>query len=147
MGGTCPSVGIAGGYTQGGGHGLTASRLGLAADQALEWEVLTVDGEVVRALPEENSDLYWALSGGGGNYAIVISLVAKAYRGQITSAANLTWSAEGLAQDKFYEAIRVYISSLPALLDAGATSTWLNLNASFTMSPAVGFGMTKEELD
>lgn len=40
VGGTCPTVGLAGGYTQGGGHGSLASKLGLGADQALEWKFL-----------------------------------------------------------------------------------------------------------
>ncbi len=42
VGGECLTVGIAGGYTQGGGHSALTSRFGLAADQALEWEVITV---------------------------------------------------------------------------------------------------------
>lgn len=39
--GDCPTVGIAGGYTQGGGTSPLASKFGLAADQVLEWEVVT----------------------------------------------------------------------------------------------------------
>ncbi|KAK7932726.1 FAD binding domain-containing protein [Apiospora marii] len=148
VGGTCPSVGIAGGYTQGGGHGLTVSALGLGADQVLEWEVVTADGEIVKASPKTNPDLYWALSGGGGGtFGVVIALTVKAHQDRITAGANLTWTNEGITQDKYYEAIRLYISSLPPLLDAGATSTWLNNNATFSVSPAVGFGMSKEDLD
>lgn len=78
--GTCPTVGMAGGYTQGGGTSPVATRLGLGADQVLEWEVVTVQGQLLTATPTENSDLYWALSGGGGgNYAAVLWLthVAK----------------------------------------------------------------------
>ena len=37
---------------------------GLASDQTLEFEVVTTEGELVVASPTENSDLYWALSGG-----------------------------------------------------------------------------------
>lgn len=40
VGGNCPTVGIAGGYTQGGGHSPLSSKFGMAADQALEWEVV-----------------------------------------------------------------------------------------------------------
>jgi hypothetical protein len=61
--GECPTVGFAGGYTQGGGHSALSSRYGLAADQTLEWEVITGNGEFVKASPTENEDLYWALSG------------------------------------------------------------------------------------
>jgi len=62
-GGECPTVGLAGGYTQGGGHSALASKYGLAADQTLEWEVVTGTGEFVKASITENEDLYWALSG------------------------------------------------------------------------------------
>lgn len=65
VGGDCPTVGISGGYTQGGGHSLLNSAYGMAADQVLEWEVVTTQGEHLIATPTENEDLYWALSGGG----------------------------------------------------------------------------------
>lgn len=148
VGGTCPTVGMAGGYTQGGGHGLTVSKFGLGADQALEWEVVTADGEIITASPEENQDLYWALAGGGGGtYAAVLSLTVKAYPDGITAGANMTFSAAGISLDKFYDGIEAYISGLPNVLDAGATSTWLNNNETFILSPAVGVGMNKKRMD
>lgn len=67
VGGECPTVGIAGGYTQGGGHSALASKHGLAADQTLEWELVTGTGEYLIANRHQNTDLYWALSGGGGS--------------------------------------------------------------------------------
>lgn len=65
VGGSCPTIGIAGGYTQGGGHSPLASKFGLAADQTLEFEVIDGRGEIIKANRNTNSDLYWALSGGG----------------------------------------------------------------------------------
>ncbi|KAI1175120.1 putative alcohol oxidase [Nemania sp. FL0916] len=148
VGGTCPTVGVAGGYTQGAGHGLLASSLGLGADQALEWEVVTSDGVFRRASPSINPDLYWALTGGGGGtYGLVVALTVRAYPDRTTSAANLTFSNEGVSQDTFFEGIRAYVIGLPSVLDAGATSIWFNTNKTFTLSPAVGFGMTKKALD
>ena len=41
-----------------------SSEHGLAADQTLSFEVITSSGKVVTASPYENTDLYWALSGG-----------------------------------------------------------------------------------
>jgi FAD/FMN-containing dehydrogenase len=58
------TVGMAGGYTQGGGHSMLGSMYGLAADQTLSFEVITTEGEFLTASPTENHDLYWALSGG-----------------------------------------------------------------------------------
>ncbi|KAI1806734.1 hypothetical protein F4811DRAFT_508990, partial [Daldinia bambusicola] len=75
--GDLPSVGIAGGYTQGGGTSPLGTKFGLAADQVLEWEVVTGNGELLTATPTENQDLYWALSGGGGGtYGVVLSMTA-----------------------------------------------------------------------
>ncbi|KAI1371219.1 putative alcohol oxidase [Hypoxylon crocopeplum] len=148
VGGTSPSVGYAGGYAQGGGHGYLASRYGFGADQVLEWEVVTANGTYLTASPSRNKDLYWALSGGGGgSYAVVVSMTVKAYPEQITAASNLTWTSEGISQDIFYAGINAYLSRLPSILDAGATTTWLNSNESFAVQPAVGFGMSSEKLD
>jgi hypothetical protein len=63
--GECSTVGLAGGYTRGGGHSALMSKYGLGADQVLEWEVVTADGKLCVANRKRNNDLYWALSGGG----------------------------------------------------------------------------------
>lgn len=79
--GFCPTVGVAGGYTQGGGHSPLASANELAADNTLEFEVVTTKGEHLIANPEQNSDLFWALSGGGGStFAVVISMIIKTFK-------------------------------------------------------------------
>jgi FAD/FMN-containing dehydrogenase len=61
VGGECSTVGVAGGYTQGGGHSALSTSFGLGADQTLEWEVVTASGKLVTASRTENEDLYWAL--------------------------------------------------------------------------------------
>lgn len=54
------------------GNSTLASKYGLSADQALEWEVVNGTGKLLRASRIENSDLFWALSGGGGGtYGVV----------------------------------------------------------------------------
>jgi FAD/FMN-containing dehydrogenase len=64
-----PTVGIAGGFLQGGGHSTYTSYYGLAADQVLAITAVTADGRVVEAHEGENADLFWAFrGGGGGNY-------------------------------------------------------------------------------
>lgn len=148
VGGNCPTVGLAGGYTQGGGHGPLASKFGLAADQVLEWEVVTGTGELLTASPSQNSDLYWALSGGGGaTYGVVLSLTSKAYPDQRTAGANLAFTNEGVSQDTFYDAVETFIANLPPLVDAGAVSYWLLTNTFFIMAPTIGPGLEKSQME
>jgi FAD/FMN-containing dehydrogenase len=71
-GGVVSSTGIAG-LTLGGGIGFTMGRHGLAADNVLAAEVVTADARVLHATAQENTDLYWAIRGGGGNFGVVSS--------------------------------------------------------------------------
>ena len=67
--GTASSIGI-GGLTLGGGTGYLVRRFGLALDNLLSVEVVTAEGEIVKAGKKENEDLFWALRGGGGNFGV-----------------------------------------------------------------------------
>jgi hypothetical protein len=71
-GGYEESVGLAGGFAQGGGVGDFTAQYGLMADNAVEFEVVTADGQV-RVINECNDpDLFWAMrGGGGGTFAIL----------------------------------------------------------------------------
>lgn len=73
QGGGCTSVGAAGGFLQGGGFGSFSKKFGLAAGSLLEAEVVLADGTVVIANRYVNSDLFWALKGGGGSTFGVLS--------------------------------------------------------------------------
>ncbi|KAF2447677.1 FAD-binding domain-containing protein [Karstenula rhodostoma CBS 690.94] len=80
VGGECPTVGWAGGYIQGGGHGPLTSIYGMGADSVLSFEAVTVDGEYVTADAKENPDLFWALKGGGpSTFAVVVSITVKTF--------------------------------------------------------------------
>ena len=65
--GSAHDVGVVG-YSLGGGIGWLARKHGLSSSSVLSAEVVTADGEVVRADRETNADLFWALRGGGGSF-------------------------------------------------------------------------------
>jgi FAD/FMN-containing dehydrogenase len=63
------SVGI-GGITLGGGIGYLVRAYGLTIDSLLAAEIITADGERIRADADTHSDLFWAIRGGGGNFGV-----------------------------------------------------------------------------
>ena len=71
--GDTPSVGL-GGITLGGGIGYLVRKTGLTIDDVLAAEVVTAEGDLLRADADTHPDLFWALRGGGGNFGVVTRL-------------------------------------------------------------------------
>jgi FAD/FMN-containing dehydrogenase len=73
LAGSSHDVGVVG-YSLGGGISFLARRYGLSANRILAAEVVTADGELVRADRRQNADLFWAIRGGGGAFGVITAL-------------------------------------------------------------------------
>ena len=78
LAGSSPDVGIVG-YSLGGGIGWLARRHGLACNSVVAAEMVTADGDLVRADTESHPDLFWAVRGGGGSFGAITALEFALY--------------------------------------------------------------------
>jgi len=92
-GGTVSTTGVAG-LTLGGGIGHLTRPYGLAVDNLLEVDVVLADGRFVTANDRENSDLFWAVRGGGGNFGVVTSFLFRLHAVSTVIAGPTFWPME-----------------------------------------------------
>ena len=71
-GGVVSSTGIAG-LTLGGGLGWLMGKYGLALDNLLSVDIVTAEGKLLTSSAQENTDLFWAVRGGGSNFGVATS--------------------------------------------------------------------------
>ncbi|KAH9884238.1 hypothetical protein F4778DRAFT_565475 [Xylariomycetidae sp. FL2044] len=138
IGGEGATVGIAGGYTQGGGHSPLSSKYGMGVDQVLSIDVVTPDGQFLTADEANNVDLFWALrGGGGGTFGVVTGMTVKVYPKMSVSGMTLSISTGdgGVSDDVYWDGIQAYWRNFPEYADNGSY-------AFSSMFPNTAGGMT-----
>ena len=93
LAGSSPDVGVTG-YTLGGGLSFLGRKYGLAASNVLAAEVVLADGRLVRADADHDTDLFWALRGGGGSFGVVTALEFRLFPHTEADAGALWYPIE-----------------------------------------------------
>jgi len=86
-----------GGLTLGGGMGHLTRQYGLTIDNLLAADVVLSDGSMVVASADENTDLFWAIRGGGGNFGVVTSFLFQAHPVHTVCAGPMLWDLDQAA--------------------------------------------------
>jgi len=94
--GVISSTGV-GGLALGGGLGHLTRQYGLTIDNILAADVVLADGTFVVASADENSDLFWAIRGGGGNFGVVTSFLFQAHPVHTVCAGPMLWNMDQAA--------------------------------------------------
>lgn len=127
-GGLVSTTGIAG-FTLGGGIGWLMRKYGTTCDNLVSADVVTADGEFLMTSAKENSDLFWGLRGGGGNFGIVTSFEYRLHPvGPIVLGGMLVYRAE-----RAREVLRSYRDFVVGV------SEDLTTLAAFVTAPPVSF--------
>ena len=125
--GDTKTVGV-GGLTLGGGIGWMVRKLGLTIDNLTEAEIVTANGDIVKANAHNHSDLFWAIRGGGGNFGVVTSFTIKSSPLHKITTSSIFFERTNVAS--FIKKWRDYMRTAPAEL-----TTMLNILPSFNGQP------------
>ncbi|EAU82898.1 FAD binding domain-containing protein [Coprinopsis cinerea okayama7 len=146
--GECPTVGFAGGFIQGGGHGPLSTIHGMAADQALQFEVVTADGRYLTVNSRNHPDLFWALKGGGpSTFAAVISVTVKTFPEVPSAGATLyiNWT-HTVDQELFWKGFSAFHNRANYWVDHGMYAYYELFPFTFRVQPFVAPNMNASQL-
>ncbi|KAL4809499.1 hypothetical protein BDV18DRAFT_157254 [Aspergillus unguis] len=119
VGGTSPSVGIAGGWLAGGGHSMLSNELGLGVDNVQQIKAVLPDGRYITASRCQNQDIFFALrGGGGGTFGVVTEISYSVHPKKPMQFARV--SIAGLNED----VIAGFFSVVVANADKWASEGW-----------------------
>ena len=138
-GGIVSHTGV-GGLTLGGGIGWLMRKHGLTVDNLVEAELVTAEGDIIRASANDHPDLFWALRGGGGNFGVVSSFRFTLHPvGPTVMAGPVFWAAEDTTDVlRFY---REFVTDAPDELGnvvrLGTIPPWPAVSEELHFRPAI----------
>jgi hypothetical protein len=138
-GGIVSHTGV-GGVSVGGGIGWLMRKHGLTVDNLVEAEVVTADGDIIRASADDHPDLFWALRGGGGNFGVVSSFRFRLHPvGPVVVAGPVFWAAEDTADVLafFREFVAHAPDELGNLVRLGTIPPWPSVDEALRFRPAI----------
>jgi hypothetical protein len=110
-----------GGFTLGGGYGRLNRKHGLAVDNLRAATMITADGQIRNVSDDENSDLFWAIRGGGGNFGVVTEFEFQLHPfDRNVLSGNIVWPIE-----QARDVLEFYAEWSPGLSDDLYTSPML----------------------
>ncbi|KAJ5991062.1 hypothetical protein N7522_011269 [Penicillium canescens] len=143
VGGASNTVGVAGGYIQGGGHSFLGWMHGMASDNALEFQVVLADGSLVFANAYQNIDLFFALrGGGGGSFGVVVSVTVKAYPDYPVVYTMTNYSTK--AGEPFWNGVDAFHKHIVRLNDNGGSGWYAIIPDSSSATPGVSTFLTMQ---
>ncbi|GAA3775964.1 FAD-binding oxidoreductase [Streptomyces coacervatus] len=105
-----------GGLALGGGLGHLTRKCGLTIDNLLSADIVLADGQQVRASADENTDLFWAIRGGGGNFGVVTSFQFRLHQVGTVIGGPTFWPIE--TSPEVLRAYRDFLPNAPRDLNA-----------------------------
>jgi FAD/FMN-containing dehydrogenase len=126
LAGSNPTVTVTG-YTLGGGVGWFSRKYGRAADSVRAFEIVDAEGGQVRVTAESDPDLFWALRGGGGDFALVTAVEFTLYAEPSLYGGRIVWHGQKAAE--VLAAFREITADAPPEL-----SVWFN-RVQFPQAP------------
>ncbi|CAK7200273.1 hypothetical protein SEUCBS139899_002964 [Sporothrix eucalyptigena] len=108
-----------GGFITGAGHSILAPQYGLATDSVLEMEVVTPGGDILTLNECQNTDLFWAMRGGGGSTFGVLTSVTMTLIPSPEIMGMTFWIGTGADNTQAFDMLAWVVSQFPDLADAG----------------------------
>jgi FAD/FMN-containing dehydrogenase len=113
LAGSNPVVGVTG-YTLGGGLGWFSRKYGWASDAVRAFEIVDAEGKQGRITAASDPELFWALRGGGGDFAVVTALEFELFAAPAVYGGRMMWS--GNRTHEVFEAFQEITAAAPAEL-------------------------------